>query len=138
MFQGSRPRGSGEEGSYADGDAQHSTRGVAQYPYNIDPASTYLTGESSGFNGLNSIEEIDGTTIPDDIPLQFPADIATFHAFHSASAPSSTLSAGYMPVWDVANLSLAQTMQTSEEGSVVRYQQAQDRLQVDPTGHAAS
>jgi hypothetical protein len=138
MFQGSRPRGSGEEGSYADGDAQHSTRGVAQYPYNIDPASTYLTGESSGFNGLNSIEEIDGTTIPDDIPLQFPADIATFHAFHSASAPSSTLSAGYMPVWDVANLSLAQTMQTPEVNDGVRYQQAQGCLQVNPTGDAAS
>lgn len=111
---------------------------MAQYPYIIDLTSTYLTGNSSGFNGPNSFEEIDGTTIPDDIPFEFPADIATFHAFHSASAPSSTLSAGYMPVWDVVNPSLAQTMQTSEEDSVVRYQQAQDRLQVDPTGHAAS
>jgi hypothetical protein len=138
MVQGNRPRGSGEEGNYADGDAQHSTRGVAQYPYNFDPASTYLTGESSGFKVLNSIEEIDGTTIPHNIPLEFSAHIATFHAFHSASAPSSTLSAEYMPVWDVANPSLAQTMQTPEEDSVLRYQQAQECLQVNPTGHAAS
>lgn len=81
MDQGNRPGGFGEERCYADEDDQPSSQEVAQHSYSFYPASTYLTGESSGFNGLNSIEEIDGTTIPDDIPLQFPADIATFNAY---------------------------------------------------------
>ena len=138
MVQGNRPRGFGEEGCYADEDDQPSSQEVAQYSYSFYPASTYLSEEPNSFIGLNPFEESETATVSNNIPLEFPPESAMHHSFNSALAPCSTLSDGYMPVWDLANASPVQTMRTPQEDtSGVTYQQGRKCLQVISTGVAA-